>query len=95
MILFPSQTALNEAFLNNYPYRTSQSTPKPRPKPDYSIWSVTEDAKSKANALSHEAAAELSKASSRAQAKTGEIELYSGKFYAACIVGGLAACVGI
>ncbi len=33
------------------------------------------------------------KASAKAQAKTGGIELYSGKYYAACTVGGILACV--
>lgn len=29
----------------------------------------------------------------KGKARTGQIELYSGKFYAACTVGGLMACV--
>jgi len=33
------------------------------------------------------------KASAIAQAKTGGIELYSGKYYASCTVGGILACV--
>ena len=96
MVLFPSQIALNEAFSYKYPF---QPNPEPQrkslPKPDFSVRSVTEDAKSKASALSQEAKAEITKASSKAQAKTGQIELYSGKYYAACIAGGLIACVGI
>ena len=97
MGLFPAQAALNEAFSSRHVFR--QPVPEPAhqilPKPNYSIWSVAEDAKSKANALSAEAKAELSKASSSAQAKTGEIELYSPKFYVASIFGGAVACVGI
>ena len=52
-----------------------------------------DDVKSKAGQLSAEAQAELSKASAAAQAKTGGIELYSGKYYAACVLGGVLACV--
>ncbi len=97
MVLFPSQSALNEAFSSRHVLRQPVSDPSHRkhPKPDFSIWNVSEDVKSKANALSAEAKAEISKASSAAQAKTGEIELYSPKYYAACTFGGLAACVGI
>lgn len=52
-----------------------------------------DDAKNKAQKLSKEAQAEFEKASSKAQAKAGKIELYSGKYYAACTFGGLLACV--
>ena len=58
-------------------------------------FSAAEDAKGKAQALSAEAQREIQKASSAARAKTGEIELYSAKYYAACTFGGLIACVGI
>lgn len=51
--------------------------------------------KSKAGALSNEAQKEIAKASSAAQAKTGQIELYSAKYYAACTFGGLVACVSV
>jgi solute carrier family 25 phosphate transporter 3 len=54
---------------------------------------VVDDAKDKANALSAEAAKEFEKASAKAQAKTGHIELYSAQYYAACTFGGLLACV--
>lgn len=49
--------------------------------------------KEKAQELSAEAAKEYEKASKKAQAKAGSIELYSGKYYAACTVGGILACV--
>lgn len=55
--------------------------------------SVVEDAKGKAKKLSAEATAEFEKASAKAQAKTGKIELYSGRYYTACTFGGLMACV--
>ncbi|KAG6011928.1 hypothetical protein E4U54_007835 [Claviceps lovelessii] len=58
----------------------------------YAAYSMVEDAKGKAKKLSVEATKEFEKASSAAQAKAGHIELYSGKYYAACTFGGLLAC---
>ena len=96
MGLFPSHKALNEIFSS--PQVSRHPEPEPQrskiPKPTFSVWSVAEDARSKATALSAEAKAEISKASSTAQAKAGTIELYSAKYYAACTFGGLIACVG-
>ncbi|KAF5653409.1 putative phosphate transport mitochondrial [Fusarium sp. NRRL 25303] len=63
---------------------------RPELFPAYS--SVIQDAKGKAKELSAEATAEFEKASAKAQAKAGKIELYSGKYYAACTFGGLMAC---
>ena len=59
----------------------------------YPAWSVADDAKAKASQLSNEATKEFEKASAKAQAKAGKIELYSPKYYAACTFGGLLACV--
>lgn len=59
----------------------------------YPYASITEGAKDKAHKLSAEAQAEFEKASKAAQKKTGHIELYSAKYYAACTMGGLFACV--
>ena len=97
MVLFPTQSVLNEVFSSRNSYRQPSSDPSlhKQPRPRFSIWSVTEDAKNKAGILSQEAAAEISKASAVAQAKTGKIELYSAKFYAVGTFGGLMACVGI
>ena len=68
--------------------------PSPKAFPNlFPIASVIDDAKSKANRLSDEASAELAKASSKAQAKVGGIELYSAKYYATCTLGGIMACV--
>ncbi|KAK1968893.1 mitochondrial carrier [Colletotrichum eremochloae] len=59
----------------------------------YGAFSTVDDVKGKAKQLSAEAAAEFDKASAKAQsAAGGKIELYSGKYYAACTVGGLLAC---
>jgi solute carrier family 25 phosphate transporter 3 len=106
-LLFPSQDTLHNVFHPAVPFgrpsnpKTSQSQPalkplqtRPQARTDlYTTWSVVEDAKDKANALSAEATKEFEKASAKAQAKTGQIELYSAKYYAACTVGGLMACV--
>lgn len=71
---------------------------KPSPwqaRPDLygAAFSTADDVKDKAQKLSAEATKEFEKASSAAQAKAGKIEMYSGKYYAACTFGGLMACV--
>lgn len=81
--------------------QSSTSTPEPRPKrtplqarPElYTAWSVVDDAKNRANALSAEARKEFEKGSAKALGKTSTIELYSPTYYAACVMGGLLACV--
>ena len=97
-MLFPNSSAINQVLSCRHPLtavRSQESTPKPSLPDQFSIWSVAEDAKSKANALSAEAQREIQKASAAAQAKTGQIELYSAKFYAVGTFGGLIACVGM
>ena len=91
--LFPTQSALTSCLTPCSPFLR-----KPQPKPksaenDFPVWSAVDDVKSKAGQLSAEAQQEYAKASSKAQAKAGEIELYSTKYYAACTVGGILACV--
>ena len=104
-LLFPSQDTLHDVFHPAIPFGRPAS-PKTQPVPAapkrspfqarselYPAWSVVDDAKNKANALSAEATKEFEKASAKAQAKAGHIELYSAKYYAACTFGGLLACV--
>jgi solute carrier family 25 phosphate transporter 3 len=100
--LFPSQHTLHNAFHQLVPFgRHEAPAPLPSPKRTpfqartelFPTWSVVDDAKNKANALSAEATKEFEKASAKAQAKAGAIELYSAKYYAACTFGGLLACV--
>lgn len=103
--LFPSQDTLHNVFhpaisFGRRPVNERLPAflpPKRTPlqaRPElYTAWSVVDDAKDKANALSAEAAKEFEKASAKAQAKTGHIELYSAQYYAACTFGGLLACV--
>ena len=86
---FPNATALSATFGHASPYAlNTRPTPGRRSayqaRTDlYSSWAVAEDAKQKATQLSDAAAKEIEKASNAAQAKTGKIELYSGKYYAA------------
>lgn len=87
--LYPSMDALQSSIYS------PMTSPTPRQaRPDLMVaYSVVDDAKNKAQKLSAEASKEFEKASSEAQAKAGTIELYSGKYYAACTFGGLLACV--
>lgn len=104
-LLFPSQDTLHDVFHPAIPFgRRPALEQKTAPLPPrrtrlqarselYPTWSVVDDAKNKASALSTEAQKEFDKASAAAQAKTGHIELYSAQYYAACTFGGLLACV--
>jgi len=79
--LFPSSTALSAVFGKATPESTEQKrSSNNAPVGRYQTWSVTEDAERKASELSHAAAKEYQKASAVAQAKAGNIELYSGKY---------------
>lgn len=92
--LYPRYEVLQKTFPNQAQdgpkVRSNRATPFQARMDLYSAYSSVED---KAKKLSAEATAEFNKASAAAQAKTGQIELYSGKFYAACTFGGLMACV--
>lgn len=105
-LLFPTQDTLHDVFQPAIPFGrrpgslssqsarfSSKRTPLKARTELYPTWSVVDDAKDKANALSAEATKEFEKASAKAQAKAGHIELYSAKYYAACTFGGLLACV--
>ena len=93
--LYPNTTALCQAFTPASPYY--KPAPQPGEKPErrryFSAWSAADAAKDKAIELSEAAQKEYEKASSKAQAKVGGIELYSAKYYAACTFGGILACV--
>lgn len=97
-LLFPTQGTLSDSFSPRLPFGSapteSQDESSQESSPNrYPAWSTVEDVKSKAGTLSQEAQSELKKASQTLQAKTGKIDLYSGKYYATCILGGLVACV--
>lgn len=93
--LFPSSAAINQAFMPTSPYYkpAPEPTPHPQKRPIFSAWSAADTVKDKAEQLTDAAAKEFEKASHKAQAKAGTIELYSAKYYAACTVGGILACV--
>src|SRR5438045_8432877 len=98
--LFPTQNCLKEVFVNQSPFPRPapqcRSSDHPLKRPIFSALSVAEtaqSAKAKAGQLKDAAVDKYEKASAKAQAKTGNIELYSGKYYAACTVGGILACV--
>lgn len=92
----PATSTLADVFpspLSSREQRKKGSLPAFSASRMYPYASIQEDAKSKAQKLSKEAQAEFEKASKAAQKKAGHIELYSAKYYAACTVGGLFACV--
>lgn len=68
-------------------------TATPKRREPFPAWSAIDDAKKKADAFAHEAAREYEVVSHKAQEKTGKIEPWTAKYYAACTVGGLLACV--
>ncbi|KAI5780721.1 phosphate carrier protein [Peziza echinospora] len=84
--LFPSQVALSAAFPSPLDRHTRRNAAPSAS--DYPIMSVSD----KADKLSAKASNELAKASHVAQEKVGGIELYSGKYFLACTLGGLLAC---
>ncbi|KFH44511.1 Mitochondrial phosphate carrier protein-like protein [Hapsidospora chrysogenum ATCC 11550] len=92
--LFPKKETLQNSFYSPGAPQRPQTGPTPyQARPElYGAFSVVEDAKGKAKQLGAEASKDFEKASAKAQAKTGHIELYSGRYYAACTVGGLLAC---
>lgn len=98
-LLYPTHSTLHRAFSAQTPNtqvrkepRSPRTSPNEAPVGRFTAWSAADDMKNKASALSNEAQKEIAKASSAAQAKTGQIELYSLKYYAACTFGGLIAC---
>jgi solute carrier family 25 phosphate transporter 3 len=94
--LFPTPSALGATFTPTSPYykpAPKQTSEFPLKRSLWNAYSVADDAKQKAVKLTDAAAAEYEKASHKMQSKTGAIELYSAKYYAACTVGGILACV--
>ncbi|EEY18850.1 mitochondrial phosphate carrier protein [Verticillium alfalfae VaMs.102] len=97
--LYPQRDTFQSCFASPLapaaPKRTSlvPGPSKYQARPElYGAYSTVDDVKGKAQKLSSEAAKEFEKASAAAQAKAGRIELYSGRYYAACTFGGLMAC---
>ncbi|KAI9927754.1 hypothetical protein AWENTII_012602 [Aspergillus wentii] len=70
----------------------SSDTPRSPKQNPFPAWSVIENSKKRADAFAKEASREFEVASQKAQSKTGHIEPWSAKYYAACTFGGLLAC---
>lgn len=92
-LLFPTQGTLSDAFSPRLPFGSEPPQQPPSPADRYPAWSTVEGGKSNAGTLSKEAQSELRKASQTLQAKKGDIQLHSAKYYAACTFGGVIACV--
>lgn len=90
--IFPSQAAISQSFMPTSPFYKPAPAPHPQKRPIFSAWSAADTVKDKATELTAAATKEYEKASQKAQAKAGTIELYSGKYYAACTFGGILAC---
>jgi solute carrier family 25 phosphate transporter 3 len=96
--MFPSDSVILGAFNAQNPLNRPKE-PKPAGAPGsirrepFPAWSVIDESKKKADAFTKEAAREFDVASQKAQSKTGKIEPWTPKYYAACTVGGLLACV--
>ena len=94
--LFPTQSAIAQSFLpTSCYYKPAKPVEHPQKRPIFSAWAAADAVKDKAVELTDAATREMEKASNKTQAKVGGIELYSGKYYAACTIGGILACVSI
>lgn len=93
--LYPKKETLQSSLYAPGPGRHLHGGPTPwQARPElYGAFSTSDDSKGKIQKIAAEATKDFEKASAKAQAQTGKIELYSGKFYAACTFGGLLACV--
>jgi solute carrier family 25 (mitochondrial phosphate transporter), member 3 len=69
------------------------SNDKNQQKQPFMAWSAIDDVKQKTSQSKQAVQQSYENMSSQAQAKTGQIELFSPKYYAACTFGGLLACV--
>lgn len=98
--MLPSQGIIAGVFASQHPLTRSKAQPQPEaPAAPASIkrnpfpaWSAIDDVKNKAEAIGNEASREFNKGSKLAQSKTGHIEPWTPKYYAACTFGGLLAC---
>ncbi|EEQ88499.1 hypothetical protein RJZ56_000250 [Blastomyces dermatitidis] len=95
--IFPNQDTLVNTFGSRHPLfgfhgEAQKPAPTPMDRPLFPAWSAIDDVKHKAEAVGKSATKEFDKASAKVQSKTGQIELYSPKYYASCIFGGLLAC---
>lgn len=95
--IFPNTDTLANTFGSRHPLfgshiEAQKPAATPMDRPLFPAWSAIDDVKHKAEAVGKSASKELDKASAKVQSKAGHIELYSTKYYASCIFGGLMAC---
>ncbi|GKZ87885.1 hypothetical protein AnigIFM59636_005801 [Aspergillus niger] len=95
--MFPSEGDIARAFASQSPLGQPQQIQQPeaaglKRRQPFPAWNVIEDIEKKADAIAKEASREFDVASQKAQAKTGKIEPWTPKYYAACTVGGMLAC---
>ena len=91
MSTFASQHPVNQ--YKEHKQQQPSATPVPKNRQLFPAWSVEDDAKKKSHAIADEAAREFNLASKKVQEKTGKIEPWTPKYYAACTFGGMLACV--
>lgn len=80
--MFPSEDVIAHVFASPSTPQSQPDTPALKRREPFPAWSVAE-----------EATREIEAASKSVQAKAGKIEPWTAKYYAACTVGGLLACV--
>lgn len=105
MTLFPTHAALESSFNGSVPFfdrkprslkshNHASSGLRPCTISDiYLARDALEDTKRKAQKIGDVAVHEFDKASHKAQDVAGPIELHSFKYFAACTMGGILACV--
>ena len=101
--MFPSRDIIMNSFAFQHPVNQHKEHKQPlrseapvsTNRQLFPAWSAVDDAKKRSNAIAAEAAREFDVASKMAQEKTGKIEPWTPKYYAACTVGGMLACVGL
>ena len=96
--MLPSESTVANIFGSQHPLGPHNLRPQlsvSSKRQPFQAWSVIEDTKQKTDAVAKEAAREFDLASQKTQAKTGKIEPWTGKYYAACTFGGLLACVSL
>jgi solute carrier family 25 phosphate transporter 3 len=90
--MLPSEKAVTTIFPNTLQHKMQPADSAPTKRQLFPAWSAVEETKKATNAVTSEAAREFDLASKKAQSKTGHIEPWSRKYYAACTFGGMLAC---
>lgn len=88
--IFPALDNLFASYIS--PPQQHKLTPLEAPTHLFPTWSIGDDIKKEARHLGAEAQREMDKASVAVHKQTGEIQLYSPKYYTACTIGGILAC---